>query len=1016
MKQLAIVQLGDFHIKSGTEEVLGRAKAIATAVASLDAPQMEVVLAWTGDLAYSGKAEEFSAVDRFVNEVESALRDYDKISLLGSAFIPGNHDCDFTVLNDARLPLLRSVPEALTTLEPDGAIVGQISSVQDDFFRFLSGRGQKFPNRLLWNSEFPSSAGLVAIRCCNTAWMSQLHEQAGTLYYPPQLIQPAEAAVSISLIHHPLVWLAPDCSKLVRKALELDSDIILSGHEHDADTYIRDGINSSTNFIESSALYAAAGLSAFYVALFDPDKAAFQLYLYKWDKGLYRRISAVERPLTRHKRSVANAFMRSQGFDALLAEITTPFSHPRKSQLLLDELFVYPDIRAIDLSDEKNGMRSDRMVRSDDVLKELGAPQISHVSAPQGYGKTALGRMLCKDLLDELGVVPIYTNSDTFTSTEPGKIVPAIEQTFTDQYSSPLLEAWRQLTVARKAIIIDNWEKLKLNAKGKDTLLDFLSSKFGVIICFSDDSAFVRQRIEALVGSTDRQVPLRLYEINQFGYKLRGRLVTRWQTLGRELTVDSQELAHDISTSEKILDTLIGRGIVPSTPLFILSALQLQDDAASRGSLYGSYGHIYQQLITTRLSRVNPKGVQLKSQLLAALAYKMFETQTLHLSQVQVSEVHSGYQKDYSYTVDLAVTLREIAVSGLIAYEAGEVKFNYKYAYYFFVATALHGIIDDESNQSSARLKLSRLAQEAYYEDNANVLIFFLYLSKDRRLIQEILDNSRNIFAGVKPCDLQGDVEFVNEGMVLTPDIEEPSEDLAANVEAHREAKDGIVPRSQALLEKENSAHELGPQLEYALRSIEIMGQVLRNFPTNLKGDLKKSLVKESYALTFRTMGAFLAMLRKQSDILHDYIEHKLALETATLRKRDEKRMALLAKLGQYLAQIGIFGTIKKLSLAVGTEELVDTYDVVRQEAGETSIPTRLADLAIRLDHFDKIPEADIEDLERLLRSNRLCMTLLRLFVVEHMSLFPLSSRQRQRIVGILGLKPSTVFRPELKA
>ena len=48
-------------------------------------------------------------------------------------------------------------------------------------------------------------------------------------------------------------------------------------------------------------------------------------------------------------------------------------------------------------------------------------------------------------------------------------------------------------------------------------------------------------------------------------------------------------------------------------------------------------------------------------------------------------------------------------------------------------------------------------------KDYANVVIFYIYLTKDRELIEHILQNATHIYGDLAPCDLDEDVRFLNE-------------------------------------------------------------------------------------------------------------------------------------------------------------------------------------------------------------------------------------------------------------
>ena len=51
------------------------------------------------------------------------------------------------------------------------------------------------------------------------------------------------------------------------------------------------------------------------------------------------------------------------------------------------------------------------------------------------------------------------------------------------------------------------------------------------------------------------------------------------------------------------------------------------------------------------------------------------------------------------------------------------------------------------SDSGGMRIRLLDVADHIYFEDYANIVIFYVYLTKDRDLIQHILDNARKTFA-----------------------------------------------------------------------------------------------------------------------------------------------------------------------------------------------------------------------------------------------------------------------------
>jgi len=97
----------------------------------------------------------------------------------------------------------------------------------------------------------------VLLRGLNTAWLSQLHEAPGTLYFPPEAVHSDTngASLVITALHHPYNWFSPQNGRELRKRVEEFSDIVLTGHEHDFTVRAQRGGRGEVNtYLEGAAL------------------------------------------------------------------------------------------------------------------------------------------------------------------------------------------------------------------------------------------------------------------------------------------------------------------------------------------------------------------------------------------------------------------------------------------------------------------------------------------------------------------------------------------------------------------------------------------------------------------------------------------------------------------------------------------------------------------------------------------------------------------------------------------
>src|SRR5206468_10138158 len=92
----AILHISDIHFQAArTNPVMGRPEAIVAALRSADPLLDGCIVAVTGDIAFSGKDEEYALANQFFKELRTSLERVPGFKFVRSFLVPGNHDCDF---------------------------------------------------------------------------------------------------------------------------------------------------------------------------------------------------------------------------------------------------------------------------------------------------------------------------------------------------------------------------------------------------------------------------------------------------------------------------------------------------------------------------------------------------------------------------------------------------------------------------------------------------------------------------------------------------------------------------------------------------------------------------------------------------------------------------------------------------------------------------------------------------------------------------------------------------------
>ena len=204
--KLLLVHLSDFHLTNSTQGFIERQKFISDAVKNLEYELNLCLVVISGDIAYSGKEDEYLVAWEFLQTLAEELGE----SLSGfnnqtvPVFIvasPGNHDCDFSGAGNMRTILLDNILQNYDQArDPD--ISKACLEPQTQFFRFLddiegqprTSVGTGFNDLICYQYSFNSESKTIKVICCNTAWLSRLTESQGHLYFPSEAIPNPEAS------------------------------------------------------------------------------------------------------------------------------------------------------------------------------------------------------------------------------------------------------------------------------------------------------------------------------------------------------------------------------------------------------------------------------------------------------------------------------------------------------------------------------------------------------------------------------------------------------------------------------------------------------------------------------------------------------------------------------------------------------------------------------------------------------------------------------------------------------
>jgi hypothetical protein len=1010
--KILITHLSDIHLNSKNNSILNKKDKLCDAIKNLCLDADALFLVITGDIAFSGKSDEYMVAMELLDHIKNSIESYTG-KQLHTIMVPGNHDCNHDnakkSIRDALIKQIRN-----NDCSFDDEIINQCCEVQNEWFEFNECYQHK--DKLLHNDKllrifnYDYTDLNIVFHCYNTAWISQKDEVQGILFpfklYSPEIFS-KKADFIITMFHHPIIWHNLSSYRDFMNHIEKSSDIVLTGHEHKSSRSNKEDFEgNTTEYIEGAILqdYKDKEISELNVIQIDLINQQYKVDHYKWNGNLYSIIKTIDwKTYQRYANLHRRNFELTSEFSESLNDAGALFKHPRKEKLFLDDFFVFPNLR--DLNEEKNKIDNalQGVLSSKFLLKLDHAGTKVILLGAEKTGKTALCRTLFNRYYENK-YIPIFIEGQDIKTFDEDEINKLITKNFSNQYSKKKIEEFSQLSNKEKVLIIDDFDKSRLNIKYKSHFLSYISKHFSNILITTNDFFPIEEIFYEENQNNTNIGEYRQFKILEFGYQLRSVLIHKWNLLGQEHYVDDDELIRKNDSAEKVMNSIIGHNYVPSVPIFLLTILQTIEVSQPHNLKESSYGYYYGYLITQALTnlKVSHEDLEAYNNYLTELAFALFAEKVREKSREDLYQFHIDYCSRYSIKLNFDEIISILIKASILFASNDIIRFRYKYVYYYFVARYLADNISEER----IREIVGKLCKRLHVEEFANIVLFLTHHSRDQFIINELLLNAKGIFSEHDAINFDKDIYFVNELLTEIPKLVYKEKD----VKKHR--KEVNKKRDEKDLQRKNKERDNTDLYDYeediikldwmsmlnsAYKTIEIIGQILKNHYGSLKGGRKLELGEEAYFIGLRALKSFFARLYENMDLAVNDI--KAIIEEQNIVEK-EKVEEVSNRVLFYFCEMFSYSFISKVAQSLGSEKLSPTFKEILEKNNIPSV--QLIDIAIKLDFYKTFPYNDLKALKNDLSNNYLPLMLLKYFVINYLYMFPTKYNERQRICSIM--------------
>lgn len=867
--QTVLLHLSDIHIKTHNDPILKKGKDIAACIYSFLPSASHVFIVVSGDVAFSGENFQYALATKFLKEIKSAIQN-ETSNPVSFVVTPGNHDCDFKQNSGARKMLVNSI-ESSNAPEIDSSIINTCTSIENAFFEFRKTleENEAVVDDLLWrSSRFEVEGKILVFECLNISWVSNLNEKPGCLYYPVDRYlgkQTNDVDIRFLVLHHPLNWFCQSIYRPFREFVRQLSDIVISGHEHQGNVGIIDETESDKSaFVEGCVLQGGKDLSesSFNVVVIDLDHGQFASTRHCWDGTRY--VPKEEGSWSDYHNLPAkknNHFAILEPFQEVLDDPGAFFKHPGKSNLTLDDIFIYPDLKKVN-----NG--NDRQ-RSFINSAKLLTPEVTADGVLiEGEEKVGCTRLLYKlyRQYHERGFVPLFLNGKKLRNAHEAEIDALIKREVAVQYGKDQVTAFDQLPSTQKLLLLDDFDDGPLKAvDARVGILCALRKRFGRMVVTVNEMFEIR---EILDGDSYRElISLEHYQLQPFGYVRRSELIERWFSLARDGTVDDANFISMCDQAERLMEAVMTKTVIPSIPLYLLTLLQSMEAGRSGDFKESALGYYYQYLLTEAFhcSGVKPDKLTEVFQYATHLAAEFHFHGKRELSYADLREFNAKFSSKW-HTVDFAPRIDLLVRARVLCPVGEDYAFRYPYIYFYLKGQYLSENLTD----IKTREYIDHCCQHLYVRDHANTILFLAHHTSDDYLLSKISEALHGLFRTRTPLTFGSDTLCIRKLIDDAPKLIYSGESPSQHRKKICEIRDDLDDGHDGLAELEEKSAELSliAQMTMLFKTTEILGQVLKNQYAKIQRTRKAVLLEELFNGPLRALQDFYRYFENNTDAL----------------------------------------------------------------------------------------------------------------------------------------------------
>ena len=841
--RILFLHISDMHLKG--EKGFNEFQLKKLVDASLSCGKIDyAIIIISGDLAQSGKKQEYDAVQLCINKILSDYKTkyHNKLNIK-VYFVPGNHDNNYPskekILSSKKLQNIRKK----NTYE--NYINDQIS-MQEDFMKFAQSYECFIDSKIYSQRIIDFNNFKIEINMINTGIFSSLEEDKG-LHYIPQscindYIKPSGADFIITIMHHAPDWYTDEIKNRFEEAIYKKSSIVFLGHEHKtSDKKI------SFGHIDCAIIQAGGELcehdnwtrSAFFTGVLDTCTRSYTQTEFKWNdkQSQYENCSEQTETLP-WKPSIERQIKILPEFEQ---KLLTDNKHPNLSTNL-QNYYVFPRIQEEDTSRNLHNEYIDEESFIREILKKkkviiYGMPNI---------GKTTLLKRLFLKLRDNY--ILLFCSTENIHGKNTKRM---IKDSYEEVYGANASDfnRFEQTPKEKRIVFIDDIDQIR--KESRELLLEELEKSFEYIFMTPNEiiNLDLLERTKAILNDNNSPYYFRILPFYADKRKELIEKIVKMKIEDNPSAIKATQILDDAISSMLKAINFDTDFIVSYVECFCNNIGEIYSNDSS------IFSKVFEANITNALRpyQTNTLSVDKLFVLLSKIAYYIHFNKAYPISLNEIINVIKTYQEEYGGNISYQNVLEAICSAKILTKNIDTQKTTdttYRFSSRNLLAYFVAREINNQYNNTHDESDLKKIISCACFGINSDILLFISYID-NIQILRLLLNMATTLSKDWEEFNFKNMPKYL-EAMhyidITSPTTREKEKIIQNQVESEKKNYNEIQT-IDIYDYSEEQVDRLSNEIINACSYLAIIAKCLPGFEHNMPKKDKKSFIEIIYKL-----------------------------------------------------------------------------------------------------------------------------------------------------------------------